>query len=253
VKPPDARAASRKFPDARIVLVETKHGGNVGSVCRVMKNFGFERLVLVRTRAHLEPAARELGYGAHDVLRRAEVVDSIEAAVAGASRVVGTAGRGGRFSADYLAPEEMAKLLVAFEASPRVALVFGPEDRGLRAKELDVCDRVVRVPTEPSRASINLSHAVAVVAYAIRSAYLEPAARDVEAGRDAREALVAHALRALRATGFVRPADPRRLALKLERLVARVRLGRRETATLHAILDHLESLRARDGNFPPRT
>lgn len=228
----------------RVVLVETKHGGNVGSVCRVMKNFGFERLVLVRSRADAQPEARELAYGSHDVLRRVEHVDSLEEALAGASRVVGTAGRAGRFGDDYLAPEEMAALLRSFEAEPAAALVFGPEDRGLRARELDRCDWVVRVPTEASRASINLSHAVAVVTYAVRSAYLKTAAPRADASLEKREALVRHAVRALTKVGFIRPADPRRLPLKLERLVARSKLTAREIATFHAILDHLESLPA---------
>ena len=229
-----------KFPGMRLVLVEPKYGGNVGSVARVMKNFGFERLVLVRPRAALDVTSREMAYGAHDVLCGVESVGSLPAAVEGASRVIGTSGRSGRYAGDYLSPEATAALLHSLEPTPRAALVFGPEDRGLRAKELDRCDWVVRVPTEPVRASINLSHAVAVVTYSVRSAYLSGKPDEPAAPREMREALLRHAERALREVGFLEAADPRRLPLKLARFLARTKLTRREVATGHAILDHLE-------------
>lgn len=239
-------SAAMKFSGIRIVLVEPKYGGNIGSVARVMKNFGFEKLVLVAPRGERDASAREMAYGSHDILRRAELVDTLGDATRGSSRIIGTSGRAGRYAGDYLTPEAMAALLRSLERVPRAALVFGPEDRGLRAAELDRCDWVVRVPTEPSRASINLSHAVAVVTYAVRSAYTSKEAAEPAASIEARKALLQHAERMLRLAGFLNRDDPRRLPLKLARLLARASLTRREVATFHAILDHLESsLRSR--------
>jgi tRNA/rRNA methyltransferase len=49
----------------------------------------------------------------------------------------------------------------------RVALLFGPEDNGLGRDELARCDLLVHIPARREFPTLNLSHAVAVVLYAI--------------------------------------------------------------------------------------
>ena len=57
-----------------VVLVEPKGAGNIGSVARVMKNFGFGELRLVQPRAsHLGAEARNMAVSAVDLLERARV------------------------------------------------------------------------------------------------------------------------------------------------------------------------------------
>ena len=53
-----------------IVLVETSSPGNLGSVARVMKNMGLDRLVLVDCRADLSEEARQRARGADDLLEK---------------------------------------------------------------------------------------------------------------------------------------------------------------------------------------
>jgi tRNA C32,U32 (ribose-2'-O)-methylase TrmJ len=49
----------------------------------------------------------------------------------------------------------------------RTALVFGPEDNGLRQEELDVCRWIVRIPTTGEYDSFNLSQAALLVLYEV--------------------------------------------------------------------------------------
>jgi TrmH family RNA methyltransferase len=60
--------------------------------------------------------------------------------------------------------------------------VFGREDRGLSNRALDRCDRVLVVPTAPEYPSLNLAHAMAIVAYELLRA-TEGAERPLPAGR----------------------------------------------------------------------
>jgi TrmH family RNA methyltransferase len=53
----------------------------------------------------------------------------------------------------------------AGEVQGTVGLVFGPEDSGLTNEDLELCDLLVTIPTAEAHASLNLSHAVAVVCY----------------------------------------------------------------------------------------
>jgi tRNA/rRNA methyltransferase len=54
----------------------------------------------------------------------------------------------------------------------QVALVFGPEDKGLSTEEVDACGLTVCIPTAAA-ASLNLAQAVMVMAYELRQAALE--------------------------------------------------------------------------------
>ncbi|HEU4618359.1 MAG TPA: TrmH family RNA methyltransferase, partial [Gammaproteobacteria bacterium] len=72
----------------RIVLVETSHPGNIGACARAMKTMGLEDLVLVRPRAFPHEEATARASGADDVLARARVVDSLDAALADTGFVV---------------------------------------------------------------------------------------------------------------------------------------------------------------------
>ena len=61
-----------------IVLVETSHPGNIGSVARAMKTMGLSRLSLVNPRNFPSGEANALSGNATDVLENASVFSSIE-------------------------------------------------------------------------------------------------------------------------------------------------------------------------------
>ena len=61
-----------------IVLVETSHPGNIGSVARAMKTMGLCRLSLVNPKKYPSAEAEALSGNAEDVLANATVYNSIE-------------------------------------------------------------------------------------------------------------------------------------------------------------------------------
>src|SRR5512134_1319394 len=78
----------------RIVLVDTSHPGNIGASARAMKNMGRSSLVLVRPQSYPDPEALARASGAADVLARARVEATIDAAIADCGLVLGTSARG---------------------------------------------------------------------------------------------------------------------------------------------------------------
>lgn len=152
-----------------LVLVRPKEDGNVGAVARLARNFGAERLLLVAPRAALGPEARRRAMAGLAHLRRARILPDLEAAVKGAGLVVGTSdlvsGRSTAYRRRSVPPERLGTIVQA--SVGRIALVFGPEDNGLRVDEIDRCDLLVHVPARRDFPTLNLSHAVAVVLYAI--------------------------------------------------------------------------------------
>ncbi len=151
----------------RVILVEPLYGGNVGSVARVMKNFGFPELVLV-SPCGLDMKARVMAVHAYDIIENARIEFSLTDAVKGSNIVVGMTGNPGKTDNKHmrlpaLTPRRLKEKLTG--ASGVISLVFGREDRGLENEELEMCDIVVNIPTSPEYPSMNLSHAVSVVLY----------------------------------------------------------------------------------------
>ena len=75
----------------RIVLVETSHTGNMGSVARAMKTMGLTNLWLVNPLVKPDSQAIALAAGASDVIGNAHIVDTLDEALAGCSLVVAPA------------------------------------------------------------------------------------------------------------------------------------------------------------------
>jgi TrmH family RNA methyltransferase len=158
----------------RFVLVRPRTPGNVGSVARAMKNFGFSDLVLVDPRLHRagdcpghEPAfereAHQMAWGAVDVLDGARRVETLSEAVSDCGLVLGTAPQAVDRVRSLL-PEEAVDLLAArLEAVP--ALVFGSESSGLTSVESSRLAGVVVIPTDPGYRDLNLAMSAVVLAY----------------------------------------------------------------------------------------
>ena len=58
-----------------IILVEPRKQENVGSVARVMKNFGFDKLILVNPKCKIGVKANKVVKHAKDVLKNTKIKD----------------------------------------------------------------------------------------------------------------------------------------------------------------------------------
>ena len=150
-----------------IVLSEPKDPVNIGGVVRAMKNMGLGRLHLVRAENFAPRRIEGVAHTGMDIIRSAGIFDRLEDAVAGAGLVVGTTARGRRVRRSYRRPREAAEEILSVAAEQDVALVFGREDRGLSNHDLDLCNRIIVIPTHPEHSSLNLAQAVMIVAYEI--------------------------------------------------------------------------------------
>ncbi len=175
---------------AVFVLVGTRTPGNLGAACRTAKAFGMPAVRLVHSA--VDPADKEavrLAHGAEDLLTRVEAAATLEGALRGARRTYATTARPRDWSRPVLSPEELAAEIEGGETP--IAIVFGPEDRGLTNEELAACDAIVSIPTGPrgeGEATLSLPAALAVVAHAAAQGFgrRDPAARGARSERGAR-------------------------------------------------------------------
>ena len=146
----------------RIVLVETSHTGNMGSVARAMKTMGLTNLWLVNPLVKPDSQAIALAAGASDVIGNAQIVDTLDEALAGCSLVVGTSARSRTLPWPMLDPRECGLKSIAEGQHAPVALVFGRERVGLTNDELQKCHYHVAIAANPEYSSLNLAMAVQV-------------------------------------------------------------------------------------------
>ncbi len=161
--------AVQSLSGVRIVLVEPKYAENIGSVARIAYNMGIGSLVVVRREApDPEAMARTATHHAKAVLESMQLVDSLAEAVSDCSWVVGTTARKGRGRFYLESPKRMVTNLLPKLARNKVALVFGPEHRGLTNDDLSYCNSGVTIPTAQF-SSINVAQAVGLICYELFS------------------------------------------------------------------------------------
>ena len=200
--------------DVIIVLSRPAEAGNVGAVCRAMKNMGLSRLRLatpefsVRDEVLPEEAHDALskglpnagsattgpwslseagfGYGgnpaiikaraihAFDVWEKAETFSTLTEAVHDCALIIGTTRRRGRRRKQVTMTPAETVAFLAKHPGP-AALVFGNERTGLEDDELELCNFASHIPASDVFPSLNLSHAVQIYAYELFQALACPA------------------------------------------------------------------------------
>lgn len=233
----------------RIVLVETSHTGNMGSVARAMKTMGLTNLWLVNPLVKPDSQAIALAAGASDVIGNAHIVDTLDEALSGCSLVVGTSARSRTLPWPMLDPRECGLKSVQEGQHAPVALVFGRERVGLTNDELQKCHYHVAIAANPEYSSLNLAMAVQVIAYEVRMAFLASEHAPAESAEeeapyplvDDLERFYGHLEKVLLDTGFIRANHPGQVMNKLRRLFTRARPESQELNILRGMLASMES------------
>ncbi len=153
-----------------VVLVGTEYGFNLGMVARVMKNFGVLNLRIVEPYCGMNPDAIMYAKHAKEVLKGAKFYPNLRKATEDCDASVGFSGVLKRNRGTIRAAVPLRKFIErADEYEGKVALVFGREGIGLNVKEIGECDYLVHIEADSEYPILNLSHAVAVVLYALSS------------------------------------------------------------------------------------
>jgi len=147
------------------VLVEPREPGNIGASARAIKNMGFRNLCLVKPPPEMSEEGRWFARNAHDVLDSAEVHKSVEEAIRDKALVVGTTKRVGKRRGVILPVEQGTARIRDVAANNKVAILFGREAQGLNNDEVDQCGFLLKIRSSSIQPSLNLSHAVLIIAY----------------------------------------------------------------------------------------
>ncbi len=226
-----------------VVLVRPKFPENIGSAARACWNMGVSEMVLVDPQnLDLDKAMPLATVHARDILTRARVEPDLASALRDAQEVFATTARTGGWRKGSLSARKAGPVVAGrLREGARVALVFGPEAAGMTNEEIQLCQRIVTIPTSEEGTSLNLAQAVLVLLYEAFASARErpfeppgpPHAR--AATHEEKETLMATVKKALLAIDFLRPENPDYWMLPLRRFLGRTGLRRNEFNLLMGI------------------
>lgn len=209
-----------------------------------MKAMGLHNLVLVAPARFPHADASARASGADDLLAAAQIVASLDAAIADCGLVIATSARGRSLPWPVVDPRAAAHQARA-SALP-VAVVFGRERSGLSNDELDRCHLHLQIPTDPAFSSLNLAAAVQIICYELRCAAGRSApgpAIEAPATAAELEGLYEHLRTVSEASGFLDPDQPRVLMRRFRRLFGRARIEAAELRMLRGLLSAVDPRR----------
>lgn len=152
-----------------IILVETQMGENIGASARCMKNFGISDLRIVNPRdGWPNPKAENMSVGAIDIIQNAKLFSSIKNAIADLEYVYAATAAPRDINKEYVLSRDLPDEL---KTKNKVGIMFGRESSGLNNEEISQAHKIVTIDTVKNFSSLNIAHAVAVIAYDIFQSY----------------------------------------------------------------------------------
>jgi len=229
-------------PPPILVLVEPQDLVNIASAVRIAKNFGVEQLRLVRPAVFDAWRIEGIAHNTADLIERIALVDSLDEALADTGYAVALTARGRAQKRSVMRPDEAAWELTTRAETGPVAVVFGREDKGLTNDELDRCQALVTIATNPAYRSLNLAQAVAIVGYECflaREGSTQPFKAPRHRADPATGEQLAHLFadweRSLWAIEFFKTRQPDRVMRGFRELLYRAELDGREAALVRAM------------------
>lgn len=232
-----------------VVLVEPQGPLNIGSVCRAMANFGFDDLRLVNPQTdHLSDEARRMAVKATPLLEKARAFSTLAQALADCHFSMASTRRLGSYREDFYYPDQAAQVLLPLSAQGRVALVFGREDHGLFNSELDLCQRLITIPTAEALRSMNLAQAVTLCLYEIfkaRHGSINQIPAKKLATSEKLEAMLLHMQQCMADVKYLNLQNPEHIVRTYRHIFGRAQLDEREVRTLQGLWSHIEWLKGK--------
>ena len=236
-----------------IILVEPQLVENIGMVARAMMNCGLPDLRIVDPRdpwpLHeiMEERMMSASSGADEILRKAQIFNTVEEALADLNYVYATSARNHGMSQRIMTPKAAAPdMAQRITEGQKVGVMFGRERTGLISEHIVLANAKITIPLNPEFASLNLAMAVLLIGYEwfqakdqtppnqIHSAQSRPAEKEeflyffrrLEGELDARGFFVTEVVRA----GMSR---------SLQSMLQRAEMTEQEIRTWHGVLSAL--------------
>jgi tRNA/rRNA methyltransferase len=235
-----------------IVLKQPRYPENIGAAARSIRNMGIGKLVVVAPENYdVKKVLKLATHEAADIVQQIEVCADIKTALASYNYVAGTTARLGGQRQVVISPSRLAENLIPISKKNQIAILFGPEDKGLLNEDLRLCHTLANIPTADF-SSLNLAQAVMLICYEIfiASSTAESEFLPRLANRLELDNMYDHLREILIRISFINPQNPDYWMNNLRRFFSRLELRAKEVSIIRGIcrqIDWYAEKRFKDG------
>ena len=228
-----------------IVLVDTIHPGNIGSVARAMKTMGLSRLSLVNPRVFPSDDAIALSGNATDVLQDAKIYKNIRDAIKNSTFVYATSSRDRSIQWPIKDAASAAKDIHAeVNNNKEISIIFGKEDRGLTNDELENANRLIEIPANPIYPVLNLAMSVQIISYEIFKASSDISLKEwrdyPEVNSEQLQMLIDHFIDTAVEIDVIDPDNPKKIISRIKRMFTRLQPDEMEASFMRGFLSGIK-------------
>ena len=227
------------------ILVKPQLGENIGACARSMKNFGFNKLHIVKPKINFpNHKAKATSVGAYDIVNKAKVFDNVEDSINSFHLIVSLSARRRDINKKHISLEDFQKIIIK-KRNINIGLMFGPEASGLSNKDLSFSNYILQIPTSPKFKSLNLSHSLTVICYEIFKSLNDKKIKNNElnlkvSSKSKISSLLAHLISLLEKKDFFIPKEKRHsMILNINNLIYRLEPNDKELRILASIISTL--------------
>ncbi len=143
------------------ILHKPQLSENIGACARAIKNFNFNKLVLIDPKP-IYPNDKILAtsVGAKDIIKKSKKYDNLEKSLSKIDILIATSARFRNKNIKHIGLEDLKKI----NFKKKIGFLFGSEASGLSNNEISYANYTLQIPTNPNFKSINLSHSLIIIA-----------------------------------------------------------------------------------------
>ena len=152
------------FNNISFILHKPQLSENIGACARAIKNFNFDKLILVDPKPSFpNDKIIATSVGAKDIIKKSKVFDSIEPAIEKIDYLIATTSRFRNKNIKHIQLKDLKKI----NYRKKIGFLFGSEASGLSNNEISYANYTMQIPSNSEFKSLNLSHSVIIVAQTV--------------------------------------------------------------------------------------
>ena len=233
------------FSNIKIILVETSHPGNIGSVARAMKTMGFDNLNLVNPKCKVNEISYAMASNAGDVLDNIKIHKDICEAIEDCNYIVGATARQRDIPIEIINPKELA-IKAKHRNYQNLAIVLGNEARGLTNEQLSLCSIGLHIPSNKNYSSLNIASSLQIILYEMlvesehEASYINKIDKNDIAPHKVVNSFFQHLDKVLKDIDFIKDDRPM-ISRKINHIFKKANLSEEEVNILRGILSAIEN------------
>ena len=157
------------FKNISFILHKPQLSENIGACARAIKNFNFNKLLLVNPKPTFpNDKIVATSVGAKDIIKKAQVHDTLEDSLNKIDILVATSARFRNKNIKHISISDLNKI----DYSKKIGILFGSEASGLSNNEVSYADYTLQIPSNKNFRSLNISHSLIIIAQTVNSLIL---------------------------------------------------------------------------------